>query len=123
MSDPADKVLEGEKTLVIMPGSPAPAVEDLGLIFNPGNASEEAAALVPRLADEMAAAWRSGRRPPAEDFLARHPELYRHPRTAALLPYVEVCLREERGEEGAVETVRQRFPLWREELDQALRGE
>jgi hypothetical protein len=32
-------------------------------------------ALALRLAEEMAVAWHRGERPPAEDFLARHPEL------------------------------------------------
>jgi serine/threonine protein kinase/tetratricopeptide (TPR) repeat protein len=73
-------------------------------------------ALAVRLLDEMDAAWHGGQRPPAEDFLARHPELASRPEAAVRLVYEEVCLREEAGEEDVTEEVINRFPQWRAEL-------
>jgi tetratricopeptide (TPR) repeat protein len=73
-------------------------------------------ALVPRLAEELSAAWRQGRRVCAEEFLTRHPELLASPQAAAQLIYEEICQREEAGEEHAAAEVVARFPQWREEL-------
>jgi serine/threonine protein kinase/Flp pilus assembly protein TadD len=68
------------------------------------------------LAAEMAAAWRRGERLPAEDWLARHPELLDRPEEAVRLVYEEVCLRQEHGEEVTAEELARRFPRWSAEL-------
>jgi serine/threonine protein kinase len=73
-------------------------------------------ALALRLVEEMAAAWHRGERPPAEHFLARHPELSTSPQAAVQLIYEEICLRQEAGQEHASVDVAGRFPQWREEL-------
>ena len=49
----------------------------------------------------MAAAWRRGERPRAEEFLARHPEF--DDEDAVRLIYEEVCLRQEGGERGRLD--------------------
>jgi serine/threonine protein kinase/Flp pilus assembly protein TadD len=72
--------------------------------------------LVDSLAAEMAAAWRRGERLPAEDWLARHPELLDRPEEAVRLVYEEVCLRQEHGEEVSAEELARRFPRWSAEL-------
>jgi len=51
--------------------------------------------LVERQLEEMIAAWESGGRPRAEEFLARHPGL--RDEDAVRLVYEEACLRLERG--------------------------
>src|SRR5262245_8966259 len=76
-----------------------------------------AEALAARLVEEMIRRWRQGERLLAEDFLARHPELWEHPEAAADLIYEEVCLREEAGLEVHLEEVLDRFPSWRPELE------
>jgi serine/threonine protein kinase/Flp pilus assembly protein TadD len=76
--------------------------------------------LVDRLAAEMAAAWRRGERLPAEDWLARHPELFDHSEQAVRLVYEEVCLRQEQGEVVAADELSQRFPRWSAELSVLL---
>jgi serine/threonine protein kinase/Flp pilus assembly protein TadD len=73
-------------------------------------------ALVERLVKEMTQRWRTGEHPLAEEYLARHPELWQHPGAATELIYEEVCLRQEHGEETAVEGILRRFPQWREPL-------
>src|SRR5262249_31217569 len=80
--------------------------------------SERAGAddLAARLAREMAARWHRGERPPAEEFLARHPALVRDPEAALDLVYEEVCLRREFDEEQPVAALLARFPRWREPL-------
>src|SRR5438552_4863432 len=70
-------------------------------------------ALVAELAEEMAARWRQGDRPVAEEFLSRHPDLWDRPEIAARLIYEEICLRQESGDEQASVEVVQRFPQWR----------
>ncbi len=77
-------------------------------------------ALAARLAEELSAAWRDGRRATAEEFLARHPELLAAPQAAAQLIYEEVCLREEAGQADAAAAVVARFPQWRAELELLL---
>src|SRR5262245_41542385 len=86
----------------------------------PGPAESAADALAARLAEEMVAAWQDGRCPPAEAFLARHPELAAAPDAAVRLIYEELCLREERGEEIDAAHVLARFPQWRTQLEVLL---
>jgi serine/threonine protein kinase/Flp pilus assembly protein TadD len=64
--------------------------------------------------EAMAAAWRRGERPRAEEFLARHPRL--EDEDAIRLIYEEVCLRQERGEEAVSTEILRRFPRWESEL-------
>jgi tetratricopeptide (TPR) repeat protein len=73
-----------------------------------------------RLAAEMARRWRTGERPLAEEFLARHPALWQQPESAVDLVYEEICLRQEAGEEAAEERVLARFPQWRKQLELLL---
>src|SRR5262249_18467487 len=47
---------------------------------------------------------------PAEEYLARHPELYADPEYALEVVYGELLLREEEGEAPPVEEFLQRFP-------------
>jgi tetratricopeptide (TPR) repeat protein len=77
-------------------------------------------ALAARLVEELAAAWHDDRRPPAEEFFARHPELLASPAVASQLIYEEICQREEAGQAGAAAQVVARFPQWREELEVLL---
>jgi serine/threonine protein kinase len=72
--------------------------------------------LAERLAEEMRRRWQQGQRPDAEEFLARHPELWEHPHAAAELIYEEICLREEDGQAGAASAVLRRFPQWAAQL-------
>src|SRR6184192_3993174 len=58
---------------------------------------DAAAALASERAAEMIRRWRQGERPVAEEFLARHPQLWEHPEVAADLIYEELCLRQEFG--------------------------
>ncbi|HEY2158834.1 MAG TPA: serine/threonine-protein kinase, partial [Isosphaeraceae bacterium] len=64
--------------------------------------------------EAMAAAWRRGERPRAEEFLDRHPGL--DDEDAIRLIYEEVCLRQERGEEAVSTEILHRFPRWESEL-------
>jgi serine/threonine protein kinase/lipoprotein NlpI len=74
-------------------------------------------ALVAQLTEEMAESWGQGNCTAAEAFLARHPELWKHPESAADLIYEEVCLRREYGQEVTREQILQRFPQWRAQLE------
>jgi serine/threonine protein kinase/Flp pilus assembly protein TadD len=73
--------------------------------------------LATELAAEMAVRWRNGERPLVEEFLERHPELYREPEAALRLIYEEFCLRQEHAEELAPESLLARFPQWRPQLE------
>src|SRR4051794_19195833 len=53
--------------------------------------------VVAPLLEAMGAAWERGERPPAEDFLARPPEVRDHPEAAVRVIYEEICLRQEHG--------------------------
>jgi serine/threonine protein kinase len=64
--------------------------------------------------------WRQEERPTAEQFLARHPQLWEHPEAAADLIYEELCLRQEYGLEVSAEQVLDRFPQWRPQLEVLL---
>ena len=50
------------------------------------------------LAHEIRRCWRNGEHPPAEEFLARHPELSQQPEAAVDLIYEEYCLRQSAGD-------------------------
>ncbi len=78
---------------------------------------EAAEMLAAKLAGEMVQRWRQGERLLPEDFLARHPELWKHPEAAADLIYEELSLRQEYGPEVPVEQVLRRFPQWRPQLE------
>ncbi len=79
-------------------------------------AASPAEALAARLGEEMAAAWRRGERPLAEEYLARHPELAGDPQAAVCLIYDEVLLRGEFDAEQPPSEVLRRFPQWHTEL-------
>ncbi len=64
--------------------------------------------------ETMAAAWRRGERPRAEEFLDQHPGL--DDEDAIRLIYEEVCLRQERGEQAVSTEILRRFPRWESEL-------
>src|SRR5262245_52115184 len=76
--------------------------------------------LVSQLAGEMAQRWRAGERPQAEEFLTRYPELCGQRDAVVRLIYEEICLRQEIGQETASMEVVQRFPQWREQLEDIL---
>jgi serine/threonine protein kinase/tetratricopeptide (TPR) repeat protein len=77
----------------------------------------QATALAERLAEEMAARWRRGERPLAEEYLTRHPELRAEPEAAIDLIHEEICLREEHGLPAPSPEILRRFPQWRSELE------
>jgi serine/threonine protein kinase/Tfp pilus assembly protein PilF len=68
----------------------------------------------------MARRWHEGEQPLAEEYLSRHPELCGQPDAVVRLIYEEICLRQERGQETASMEVVQRFPQWREQLEDIL---
>jgi serine/threonine protein kinase/Flp pilus assembly protein TadD len=68
--------------------------------------------------EEMAAAWRRGERPRAEEFLARRPDLCEE--DAVRLIYEEACLRREAGDVSVSEEICRRFPRWRSKLELLL---
>jgi serine/threonine protein kinase/lipoprotein NlpI len=82
----------------------------------PGGASS----LVSRLAEEMAQRWHEGEHPLAEEYLAQYPELCGQPDAVVRLIYEEICLRQANGQETASMEVVQRFPQWREQLEDIL---
>jgi serine/threonine protein kinase/Flp pilus assembly protein TadD len=69
-----------------------------------------------QLAEEMADRWRQGEHLPAEEFLARHPELNNQPEAVLRLVYEEMCLRQEAGESIDPQTFLDRFPRFVAEL-------
>jgi serine/threonine protein kinase/Flp pilus assembly protein TadD len=71
-----------------------------------------------RQVEALAAAWRRGDRPTAEEFLARLPELDRE--GALRLIYEEVCLRQEAGLDVDPAELVRRFPRWKAELEVLL---
>ncbi len=66
----------------------------------------------------MAAAWRRGERPTADQILKRHPEIASE--AAVRLIYEEVCLRRESGQEVETTEVVRRYPRWRADLEPLL---
>jgi tetratricopeptide (TPR) repeat protein len=81
---------------------------------------EAAEALAVQLVGEMIERWRRGERPPAEEFLTRHPALLEHPEPAADLIYEELCLRQEHGVPVSAEEMLRRFPQWQPQLEVLL---
>jgi serine/threonine protein kinase/Tfp pilus assembly protein PilF len=73
-------------------------------------------ALVDRLADELAVAWRAGNCRPVESYLAAHPQLRDHPEAALRLVYEEICLRQELGRPSTATEILARFPQWSDQL-------
>lgn len=82
------------------------------------SAVDRVPSLASEQAEQMAAAWRGGERPGAEEFLARHPEL--GDASAIRLIYEEVCLRQEAGLEVDPAEFLGRFPMWQAELEVLL---
>ena len=70
-------------------------------------------ALVELVAEEMSRRWRHGERPPVEEFLNRHPELWNHPEAALELLAEELNLRHESGDPVDETQLKHRFPQWR----------
>jgi serine/threonine protein kinase/Tfp pilus assembly protein PilF len=64
------------------------------------------------LANEMRRRWRRGDRPPAEEFLSRHPQLLERPEAAFELIYEEYCLRLSQDDADAEQDILRRFPQW-----------
>jgi serine/threonine protein kinase len=73
-------------------------------------------ALADRLVADLAGAWQRGEEQGTEKYLADYPELQGHPEAALRLVYEEVCLRQEAGQDVAVDEVCRRFPQWENEL-------
>jgi serine/threonine protein kinase len=69
-----------------------------------------------RVADEMAQAWRSGRKIQVEEYLVRFPILRENSDAILRLLCEEICLRQEAGEEVTAEEFFARFPEWQEEV-------
>jgi tetratricopeptide (TPR) repeat protein len=68
--------------------------------------------IVGRLAEEMSACWRVGRRPAAEEFLDRLPWLWDRTEAALELIAEELALREEHGQPVSDSELIGRFPQW-----------
>jgi len=68
----------------------------------------------------MAERWQKGERPLAEEFLARHPQLWDRPEVALDLIFEELCLRQEHGQAIDAAGLLRRFPRWREQLQVLL---
>jgi tRNA A-37 threonylcarbamoyl transferase component Bud32 len=65
---------------------------------------------------EQARRWREGDRTPAEEYLARHPELAADPESALEVVYGELLLREEQGECPGADEFLRRFPQLADQL-------
>src|SRR5205823_6947398 len=61
---------------------------------------------------DMLARWRQGQRPPAEEYLDRHPALWERPEEALELIAEELVLRAEFAEPVAEADLVRRFPKW-----------
>jgi serine/threonine protein kinase/Tfp pilus assembly protein PilF len=68
----------------------------------------------------MGRRWRRGERPPAEEYLARHPEFTDAPEAALELIAEEIYLRAEVGEEVPGEEFLRRFPQWQRQVQALL---
>ncbi|MFO0848462.1 MAG: tetratricopeptide repeat protein [Gemmataceae bacterium] len=73
---------------------------------------EPVAAAVERAAEELAARWRAGDRPLADEYLSLHPDLAAHPDAALELIAEELALRDEYGEPTTADELAARFPRW-----------
>jgi serine/threonine-protein kinase len=65
---------------------------------------------------EQARRWRNRDRLPAEEYLARHPELNANPEYGLEVVYGELLLREEEGETPGIEEFLRRFPQFASQL-------
>ena len=83
------------------------------------SAEERVMAQAARLAEELAAGWRTGKRPRAEDLLAQAFEVAAVPQAALVIVREEIRRRLQFGPPPESEEYRQRFPLYANEL-QAL---
>ena len=83
----------------------------------PGSAEERALARAARLAEDLAAGWRRGEPPRAEDLLATAAELAAFPHAALLVVREEVRLRREHGPQPEAHEYRRRFPQWTADID------
>lgn len=72
------------------------------------------------LAEEYAAAWQRGERPPVERFLAERAPHDSDPEVIVRLVYEEMCLRRESGNEMTPDEVLHRFPQFQSELQLLL---
>lgn len=72
--------------------------------------------VVERLAEEMAARWRAGERPLADEYLARIPDLVLHPDLALELVAEELTLRDEYRVPTTSAELAARFPRWRAQV-------
>jgi serine/threonine protein kinase len=97
---------------------PGGAATVLSGAVGPGDGSE--AGLLTQLVAEFAAAWERGERPPAEEFLERHPLVAMQPQAAIRVIYEEVCLRQVEGQAVPLSELLRRFPHWRTELEVLL---
>jgi serine/threonine protein kinase/tetratricopeptide (TPR) repeat protein len=68
----------------------------------------------------MGRRWRAGERPPAEEYLARHPQLEDHPEAALELIAEEIYLRAEAGLDLAPAEFLRRFPRWQRQVQALL---
>ncbi|MBY0522453.1 MAG: tetratricopeptide repeat protein [Gemmataceae bacterium] len=80
----------------------------------------DADALAELLVQEMARRWAQGESPVAEEYLARHPQLFDHPEAAMQLVCEEICQREEHGQEVTSDEYLRRFPQWKTQLEVVL---
>jgi hypothetical protein len=80
----------------------------------PENHSLAGPALALRL--EQACRWRQGDRAPAEEYLARHPEMGTDPEYALEVIFGELLLREEEGERPGAEEFVRRFPQFADQV-------
>ena len=60
----------------------------------------------------MVRRWRQGQRPPVEEYLDRHPELWQAPEAALELISEEISLWQELGQAPAAADLLRRFPRW-----------
>src|SRR5262249_39613156 len=84
------------------------------------NGIEGLRTLAERLVEEMAACWRQGERPTAQEFLSRYDELKHNSAAAVTLICEEICLRREYGQEKESNAVLDRYPQWRQEIESKL---
>jgi tetratricopeptide (TPR) repeat protein len=79
-------------------------------------AEARALALATRLAEDLAAAWRRGNRPVAEEFLAVAPDLAAFPEAVLALVHEEICRRREFGPPPDLDEYQRRFPKRADQL-------
>jgi eukaryotic-like serine/threonine-protein kinase len=88
--------------------------------FDPASARTWVGGRAGRVADQLvealAAGWREGRRPRAEEVLGAHPELRADREVVLRLLVEEMCLRKEAGESVSGAELLDRFPQWADEV-------